>query len=89
MAKVTCAMLVGVVNSVLRKGVDDPSDNGEFHREMWDYVCSTHPQVAIAAPRGHAKSTVITHAYTLAVALFREESYILIVSDTVTQSVQF
>ena len=56
---------------------------------MWEYVCSPHRKVAIAAPRSHAKSTVVTHAYILASVLFREETYVIIVSDTVSQSVQF
>lgn len=37
----------------------------------------------------HAKSTSLTFAYTLANLVFRERSYVLIVSDTVAQSVQF
>lgn len=52
-------------------------------------MCSEHPQVAISAPRGHAKSTACTFTYTLAKVVFRESQYVLIVSDTVTQAVQF
>lgn len=52
-------------------------------------MCSAHPQVAISAPRGHAKSTACTFTYTLAQVVFRESQYVLIVSDTVTQAVQF
>ena len=89
MSKVTAAVLEGFVASLLLKNFDDPAPIGNFHREMWDYVCSDARQVAIAAPRGHAKSTVITHAYILAEALFREQTYILIVADTTAQSVQF
>jgi predicted phage terminase large subunit-like protein len=48
-----------------------------------------HPQVAISAPRNHAKSTALTYSYTLACVLFRERSYVLIVSDTVSQASQF
>ena len=51
--------------------------------------CSSHKFVAIAAPRGHAKSTAITHSYTLACIVFRVRSFILIVSDTETQSTFF
>lgn len=49
-------------------------------------ACSSHKFVAIAAPRGHAKSTAITLSYTLACLLFRERKFILIVSDTEAQS---
>ena len=37
----------------------------------------------------HAKSTALTYSYTLACVLFRERSYVLIVSDTVSQASQF
>jgi predicted phage terminase large subunit-like protein len=52
-------------------------------------MCSKHPKVAIAAPRGHGKTTAVSGAYVLANILFRERSYILVVSDTVSQAVQF
>jgi predicted phage terminase large subunit-like protein len=45
--------------------------------------------VAIAAPRGHAKSTAITHSYLLAMLCFREAQYVVIVSDTEAQSILF
>lgn len=51
--------------------------------------CSDHKQVAIAAPRSHAKSTAITHAYTLANILFRERKHIVIVSATESLSIAF
>jgi predicted phage terminase large subunit-like protein len=79
----------GFVNSVLRKNFDKPAATPEFHKEIWELVTSNSKQVAIAAPRYHAKSTAVTHAYTLASVLFRESRYALIVSDTVTQAVQF
>ena len=79
----------GFVNSVLRKNFDKPAETPLFHKEMWELVTSNSKQVAIAAPRYHAKSTAVTHAYTLASVLFRESRYVLIVSDTVTQAVQF
>ena len=89
MSRLSAEVLEGFVNSVLRKNFDDPADNAEFHREIWQLVCSDNTKVAIAAPRNHAKSTVVTHAYVLASVLFREQSYVIIASDTVGQSVQF
>jgi predicted phage terminase large subunit-like protein len=85
----TSTVLEGFVNSLLRKNFDNATDTPEFHREMWEYFCSQDKQVAIAAPRGHAKSTTCTHAYVLAYALFREGDYVVIVSDTIAQAVQF
>ena len=82
-------MLFRSTNTCLRKHFDDASETPAFHREIWELVTSNFKQIAIAAPRSHAKSTVVTHAYTLASVLFREASYVLIVSDTVSQAVQF
>lgn len=59
------------------------------HREWWELCCSSERYVAIAAPRNHAKSTAITFAYTLAATLFRERKFVLIVSDTESQAVNF
>ena len=88
-SRLSAEVLEGFINSVLRRNFDEPAETGEFHREMWRYICSPNTKVAIAAPRSHAKSTVVTHAYILASALFRDQSYIIIVSDTATQSTQF
>lgn len=89
MARLTSEVLEGFTNSVLRKNFDDAAETPEFHRIMWDYFCSDDKQVAVSAPRGHAKSTAGTHAYVLASILFRDQDYVLVVSDTVTQAVQF
>lgn len=85
----TPEIIRGFVGSMLQKNFDGAVESPDCHMEWWKYCCSDHPQVAIAAPRGHAKSTAITFAYTLACLLFRERSYVLIVSDTVAQAVQF
>ena len=44
-------------------------------------------RVAIAAPRGHAKSTIIALAYPLWCVLYGKESFVLIVSNTSDQAV--
>lgn len=51
--------------------------------------CSSEELVAIAAPRGHAKSTAISLAYTMASVLFRQKGFVLIVSATYEQSCLF
>ncbi|TXH48518.1 MAG: hypothetical protein E6Q97_24645 [Desulfurellales bacterium] len=61
---------------------DSPVKTPAFHRECWELYCSPALYASVAAPRGHAKSTALTHDYALLVALFREEDYILIVSAT-------
>lgn len=85
----TAQVLEGFVNSVLANGFDQRSITPDCHREWWDLCCSKYRFVAIAAPRGFAKSTAITHSYTLASVLFRERKFVLIVSDTETQSILF
>ena len=53
-----------------------------IHDEWWSLCCSGYPRVAIAAPRGHAKSTSITLAYTLASICFRYKRYVVLVANT-------
>lgn len=87
--KVSAEMVKGLSRTLLQEGYDNPKPIPAFHDEMWDYCCSEYPKVAIAAPRGHAKSTAITFAYCLSVILWRERSYVMIVSETESQSKQF
>lgn len=81
--------IYGFATSLLSKRFDNPQPTPAFHYEMWQYCCDPHPFVAIAAPRGHAKSTAVTHSFVLASVLFRESSYAIILSDTEGQVVQF
>jgi predicted phage terminase large subunit-like protein len=87
--RLTAEVVAGFSNSCLRKAFDGPVETPSFHVEWWRLVCGKHKFVAIAAPRRHAKSTAVTHAYTLAAVLFRERSYVLVVSDTFSQACQF
>ena len=59
-----------------------------FHREWWELVCSDHPRVVIAAPRSHAKSTAINHAYGLAASLFQQHPFQIKVSRTYELAVE-
>lgn len=61
---------------------DNPQPTPNLHRECWELYCTPAELAAIAAPREHAKSTALTHDFGLAVALFRIEDYIIIVSAT-------
>lgn len=85
----TAAQIHGLSESLLKKNYDGSRPTPPFHKEMWEMCCSEDKQVAIAAPRGHAKSTAISHAFTLASVLFRERKYVVIVSATEAQSVNF
>lgn len=89
MIELNAGMIEGFAGALLRKRFDNPTPTPQFHRELWDLFCEKDKYIAAAAPRGHAKSTAVTHTFTLANALFRVCSFIVIVSDTETQSVQF
>jgi predicted phage terminase large subunit-like protein len=85
----TADVIKGFSTSMLQKTFDSPVQSPDCHYEWWQQFCDPHPLVAIAAPRGHAKTTALSHTYTLAAVLFRERQYVLIVSDTIAQAVQF
>lgn len=87
--ELTADTILGFSGAVLASRYDNPKPTPDFHRELWDYCTADDVKVAIAAPRGHAKSTAITHAYVLAEVLFRKSSFVMIVSDTEGQAVQF
>ena len=85
----TAEVMEGFVGSILAENFDGTVVTPEFHKELWGLCTSAHKNVAIAAPRGHAKSTAVTHSYILASVLFRERSFVMIVSGTEEQSMQF
>lgn len=85
----TADVMQGFVGSVLSKRFDGSVKSPDCHYEWWDLCCSDARNVAIAAPRGHAKSTAITFSFTLAAVLFRERKFALIVSDTEAQAAGF
>lgn len=85
----TADTIAGFSGSLLQKNFDGAVATPSVHYEWWQLCTGRDRYVAIAAPRRHAKTTAITTTYTLACLLFRERSYALIVSDTVTQAVQF
>jgi len=87
--KLTAEIIKGFVGSCLIKRFDGASQIPKFHEEMWDLCTSNNRFVAMAAPRGHAKSTSITLSYVLSCVLFRERRFVLMVSDTEAQAAMF
>lgn len=79
----------GFVQSILQRKFDQPVATPACHLEWWDLCCQDIKQLAIAAPRKHAKSTAITFSYTLAALMFRQHQFIIICSDTEKQSTLF
>jgi predicted phage terminase large subunit-like protein len=87
--KLTPELIEGFVEVFLKPRFDNPAPIPEFHRTLWAICCSDSKNCAIAAPRGFAKSTSITHSYLLAALLFGDRKFALIVSDTETQAISF
>jgi predicted phage terminase large subunit-like protein len=79
----------GLTMAYLLEGYDNPKPVPDFHWQMWGLCCSDEQYVAMAAPRGSAKSTAITHAYVLAMTLLGYADFVLVVSDTETQATEF
>lgn len=80
--KLTAALVEAFSGVFLSPLYDQPQPTPDFHRDCWELYCSDHPQCAVAAPRNHAKSTSLTHDYGLAVGLFREQDYIIVLGAT-------
>src|SRR5687767_11765630 len=61
-----------------------------MHNELFGLLqnmISDRPQrIAIAAPRGHAKSTIVSETFVLWCICYKLEHYILIVSQTLDQA---
>lgn len=87
--RVSAQAIEGFTRGLLAVKYDRPKPIPAFHNEMWELFCSDTPKAAAAAPRGHAKSTAITHAFVMAMLLFRVKSFCLLVSDTEGQAVEF
>ena len=80
-AKHQAKAILGFSTVFLAHRYDEPKPIPAFHEEMWAMCSSSSPRVAIAAPRGHAKSTAITFAYALYLLMTRRSSHMLIISS--------
>lgn len=80
LTKLTAILVEEFAVHYLYKGFDDAKPTPQFHREGWELYCSDAPKACVIAPRGHAKSSALTHVFILATVLFRVESYVILVS---------
>ena len=78
--KLTARLIEAFAVNYLYKGFDEAKPTPQFHREGWELYSSLVPQACVIAPRGHAKSSALTHVFILASVLFRDESYVVLVS---------
>lgn len=63
--------------------------SGEFHKE-WDKIFGDkrdNKRIVLIAPRGHAKTTHIAVKWTLHDIAYREEKFIVIISETEDQAI--
>lgn len=86
--KVTAELVEAFAGTFLSPLYDQPKPTPDLHREAWNLYCSNSPRAALAAPRNHAKSTALTHDYTLAIVLFREENYIIILGSSEEMAIE-
>jgi hypothetical protein len=76
-------LIENFAGAYLSPGYDQPHPIAQFHRAVWDLYCDTSlDNVAIAAPRKHAKSTNFTDAFELAAVLWRWRRYVMFFSAT-------
>lgn len=80
--KLTAALIEAFAGTFLSIRYDEPKPTPPFHRECWALYASDCKQAGIVAPRGHAKSTGLTFAYTMAEVCFRTADYVIIVGST-------
>lgn len=86
--KVTAELVESMAGIYLSDRYDTLMPTPEFHRECWRRYCSDSQACATAAPRGHAKSTGLTHDYTLAIVLFREEKYVILIGASEEMAIE-
>lgn len=72
---------------VLKKHFD--MKPAKFHIDVYNKLLAPSKKKCIVAPRRHSKSTVVSLCYVLWCALFQQKQYIVIISDTYTQSAMF
>lgn len=87
--ELTPEVIFGFSETLLAPKYDQRVRTPDFHIELWEQCLSDERFVAIAAPRRHAKSTAVTHCFSLAAVLFRKHKHVLIISDTEKQASDF
>src|SRR5690554_6920684 len=61
--------------------------HGQLFEDLDRIIHTRNGRLAVAAPRGHAKSTIVSLAFVLWCILYKKEQLILIVSATRDQAI--
>ena len=64
-------------------------DTPEFHKEIYQLFESNLLNIAVAAPRGHAKSTITDLVYLAWAIIHKKTTFTLLISDTYSQATLF
>lgn len=88
MKQITAEHIEAFAGVYLAGRYDQPQPTPDFHRECWQRYCSDHPACATAAPRNHAKSTGLTHDFTLANVCLGVEDYVIVVGASEEMAVE-
>ena len=86
--RITPELLEGFAAHYISPQYDDAQPTPQFHRDAWGMYCQPILQAAVAAPRGHAKTTALTTDYILAEVLFRSEEYVILVSSNEEMAIE-
>lgn len=86
--RITPELLEGFAAHYISPQYDDAQPTPQFHRDAWAMYCQPILQAAVAAPRGHAKTTALTTDYILAELLFRSEEYVILVSSNEEMAIE-
>lgn len=78
--KLTADLIEAFCLMYMQKGFDEAKPTPPFHRKGWALYASDVEKACVIAPRGHAKSSALTHVYCLASVLFRAEAYVILIS---------
>jgi len=82
MIPLTAASIEGFMDQFIRADLHESKPVADCHRAWWRLVCRKEKNIVFAAPRGHAKSTAVNHAYGLAASLFEAHPFQLKISKT-------
>jgi predicted phage terminase large subunit-like protein len=89
LSTLTAAMVEGFVKEYLLADFAMARPVTSFHREWLEMACLPDPNVALAAPRGHAKSTLYNISFSLAAAILRAEPFQLKISRSRPLAVEY